>query len=152
MGRERNRGSVQLLDEGLELGRGDGTDRKIQSWMELSQPSAEMEGRAAALEQEVTLFCRFDPHNREQRVLRHGLEVWWPPTSSTALGSLYQAAFGGGLVAEGRVVEAGRIHQTPAGEFIDDLVDELELTLSSRKLRKAWCSAGSGSWPRATRR
>jgi hypothetical protein len=94
--------------------------------MEVAQPSAEMDARAAALDQEVTLFCRFDPHNREQHALRHGLEVWWPPTSSTAVGSPYQAAFGGGQVAEGRVAEAGRIHHAPAGEFVDDLVDELD--------------------------
>jgi hypothetical protein len=34
---------------------------------------------------------------------------------------------GGGQVAEGWVVEAGRIHGAAAGEFIDDLVDETDL-------------------------
>ena len=34
---------------------------------------------------------------------------------------------GGRQIPEGRVVEAGGIHHAPAGEFVDDLVDELNL-------------------------
>ncbi len=33
----------------------------------------------------------------------------------------------GGQIGEGRVMEAGRIQHTAAGECIDDLVDELDL-------------------------